>query len=143
MAITAYGMDFQSRVPMPCLAKEIDGEWMCEFQSLLANRHRPSPLMRFILIDEVVVITKEIVVHTFNQGDVDDPDLYAAEPLWNWQNSDQGTWVMKNALETPVWHRMADPQSFGHKYIITATFAEKKLTEYYLRFGDAHKRVQL
>jgi len=92
-------------------------------------------------MDEVVVITKEIVVHNFTMGDVDDPDLYAAEPLWTWQNTVQGKWVMENALESPVWTRMADPMTFGHRYIITATFIEKKVTEYYLRFGNEAGKI--
>ncbi len=94
-----------------------------------------------MVLNEVVVKTKEIAVHTFMQGDVDDPDLYAAEPLYNWQKSPQGEWVMENSVEPPVWHRMADPANYGHKYIVTATFAEKKLTEYYLRFGNPVEKI--
>ena len=26
----------------------------------------------------------KIVVHKFSVGDVEDPDLYAAQPLWEW-----------------------------------------------------------
>ena len=83
----------------------------------------------------MVIKTKEIVVHSFTMGDVDDPDLYATEPLYEWQKSPVGQWCMENALETPIWHRHNDPTSFGHRYTISATFAEKKLTEFYLRFG--------
>ena len=82
--------------------------------------------------------TKEITVHSFQMGDVEDPDLMAAEPLWNWQQTPHGQWVMEHAVETPVWHRMGDPINWGHKYIITATFTEKKLTEYYLRWGNTN-----
>jgi hypothetical protein len=85
--------------------------------------------------NDMVVETKKIVVHTFQMGDVDDPDLYAAEPLYQWQQSDVGKWVMENSLDTPEWHRYADPMTFGHKYAVTAVFDTKRLTEYYLRFG--------
>ena len=87
----------------------------------------------------MVIETKEIVVHTFNMGDVDDPDLYAADPLYQWQTSEEGQWVMERALDTPVWNRLADPMYYGHKYIVTATFDPKTLTEYYLRFGKKQK----
>jgi hypothetical protein len=87
----------------------------------------------------MVVETKEIVVHSFTMGDVDDPDLYAAEPLYEWQTSEKGQWVMERALETPMWRRIADPMSFGHRYVVTATFGSKTLTEYYLRFGKIEK----
>ena len=29
-----------------------------------------------------------VVVHKFTVGDVDDPEIYAAEPIWKWQNTD-------------------------------------------------------
>jgi hypothetical protein len=77
-------------------------------------------------------------------GDVEDPDLYAAEPLYNWEKSEVGQWVMERSTEVPMWKRYIDPHSFGHKYMITATFEEKTLTEYYLRWGnDAAKRVPM
>jgi hypothetical protein len=143
MAIRANGMDFQSRVPLPGLGRS-EHDWRLDYAKILSNGHRSRKLMQYILLDEMVMITKEIVVHSFRQGDVEDPDLYAAEPLYNWQNTPQGEWVMKNAVEPPVWHRMADPANYGHKYIITATFIEKKLTEYYLRFGnDAAKGISM
>lgn len=136
MAIRTHGMDFQARVPVPGLAGS-EHDWKLDFKKILSNGYRNPKRMQYLLLDEVVVITKEICVHTFTMGDVEDPDLYAAEPLYQWQQSLQGDWVMKNAIEPPVWHRMADPVSYGHKYMVTATFIEKKLTEYYLRFGQA------
>jgi hypothetical protein len=134
MAIRAYGMDFQTRVPLPGLAGS-KYDWELDHQKIISNGYRSPKRMQYLLLDEVVVITKEICVHTFTMGDVEDPDLYAAEPLYQWQQSPQGDWVMKNAIEPPVWHRMADNMNYGYKYSITATFIEKKLTEYYLRFG--------
>ena len=99
---------------------------------------------RYVVRDNMVVELKSIIVHTFNMGDVDDPDLYAAEPLYQWQQSTHGKWVMENCTETPMWNRYLDPMTFGHKYMVTATFEAKKLTEYYLRFGnDANKRVPM
>ena len=88
-------------------------------------------------LDNKVVEIREIVVHTFtfSMGDVDDPDVYAAEPLWNWQNSDAGKWVMNNSSAAPCWHRFLDPRSYSQKYTITAALTTQKLTEYYLRFG--------
>lgn len=78
---------------------------------------------------------RELVVHEFSMGDVEDPDLYAAEPLWQWQNSEHGQWVMKHAADTPTWHRMADLGSYGYRYRITAKFMGPALTEMLLRKG--------
>ena len=78
---------------------------------------------------------KEMVIHEFSLGDVEDPDMYAAEPLWKWQQSDFGQWCMKNAADTPTWHRHADPVTYGYKYRITAKFMGPALTELLLRKG--------
>ena len=90
-------------------------------------------IYRYTVVGDRVEETKEVVVHTFTMGDVEDPDLYAAEPLMQWQNSEQGQWVMKNAVETPMWHRHVDSVSFGYKFSITAKLQGAKLTEWLLR----------
>ena len=79
---------------------------------------------------------KELVVHTFSMGDVDDPDLYAAQPLIEWEKSEFGQWVMKNAADTPTWHRQVDPISYGYQYQIRAKFMGPALTEMLLRHGS-------
>ena len=76
---------------------------------------------------------KEFIVHEFEMGDVDDPDLYAAEPLWKWEKSDFGQWVMANAADVPSWHRIADMSIYGYRYQIRAKFFGPALTEYLLR----------
>lgn len=78
---------------------------------------------------------REITVYSFTMGDVDDPVLYAAEPLYKWEQSEKGQWVMKNAIEQPIWMKGVDPSTFGHRFHIRAKFTEQKLVEYYLKFG--------
>jgi len=77
----------------------------------------------------------KIVVLEFTMGDVEDPDLWAAEPIWNWQQSDAGKWVMEHASDTPVWHRGADMHSYGHKYRVVADLKEEDATYYNLKWG--------
>ena len=84
------------------------------------------------LVEEI----HKVVVHRFQLGDVDDPDLYAAEPLWKWQESEQGKFVMEHAVDKPVWHRQIDHQTYGHLYVIVAELEAKKLSEFYLRWGN-------
>ena len=79
---------------------------------------------------------RTIVVHSFTVGDVEDPDLYAAQPLIEWEKSERGQWMMANAVETPSWHRFADPALLGYKYQIQAKLQGAKLTEWLLRYGD-------
>jgi len=68
-----------------------------------------------------------VVCHRFRLGDVEDPDLYAAEPLWQWQNSEMGKWVMENAVQTPSWHRDIDPSTYGYAYSIRAELSLKTI----------------
>lgn len=79
---------------------------------------------------------KTVVVHEFTISDVEDPDIYAADPLIAWERSDSGRWVMEHAAEPPTWHRMRDAQSYGHRYRITAKLVGSGLTEWLLRYGE-------
>jgi hypothetical protein len=76
-----------------------------------------------------------VTVHKFRMGDVEDPDLYAAEPLWQWQNTEMGAWVMANAVQTPSWHRLIDPSSFGWTYTILAELSPKDYTYWWVKWG--------
>ena len=84
----------------------------------------------------VVKEIHKVVVHRFRMGDVEDPDLYAAEPLYKWQESDPGKFVMEHAVDKPVWHRHLDQSTYGYQYAIVAELETKKLSEYYLRWGN-------
>lgn len=81
-------------------------------------------------------ISSGIIVYTFIIGDVEDPDIYAANPLWEWQESKMGKWVMQHALETPEWHRMADQFGYGYRYNIIAKLTEQDQTFWTLKWKD-------
>jgi hypothetical protein len=94
------------------------------------------------VIDGKVYTYHKIVVHTFLLSDVDDPGIYAAGPIWDWQQTEAGKFVMEHAKEKPAFHNQLDHQSYGYKFAITAVLEEKKLTEYYLKFGKpVHKII--
>ena len=80
----------------------------------------------------------KVVVHRFHLSDVDDPDLYAAEPIYKWEKSEQGQFVMKHAIDKPVWHRHLNHSLYGYQYAIVAELEMKKLSEFYLRFGQVN-----
>lgn len=96
--------------------------------------YRP-PITKYVVVEDRVEKCETITVHEFQMSDVDDPDLYAAEPLMAWEKSEKGQWVMKNAVDTPTWHRMADPMTYGYRYIIRAKLMGPSLTEWLLRYG--------
>lgn len=78
----------------------------------------------------------KLIVHTFSQSDSEDPDLLVAEPLYQWENSEAGKFVMTNAKEPPTWHRYLHPEMYGWKVTITAELEGPALTEYLLRWGQ-------
>ena len=78
----------------------------------------------------------KIVVHSFSVGDAEDPDIYAAQPLWDWQESEKGKWVMEHSIEPPIWSKWTvDYNTFGYRYAIVAELPGARATEYYLKWG--------
>jgi hypothetical protein len=73
-----------------------------------------------------------VVVHSFNMGDVEDPDLFAGQPLYEWQESPAGKWIMEVSALTPSWHRI--PRDYGWKYEVHAYLADKDYTFYKLKY---------
>jgi hypothetical protein len=94
------------------------------------------PTYRYMQIGDHVEEVKTVVVHEFTMGDVEDPDLYAAEPLWQWQQTEEGQWIMDNAIETPSWHRIPDQMQWGYRFQIRAKLQGARLTEWLLRHGE-------
>ena len=91
---------------------------------------------KFILEGDRVHEIHKIVVHKFRLSDVDDPEIYAAQPIYEWQQSDKGKWIMDHAMEPPVWHRYIDAQTYGYQYAITAKLKGVDYTFYTLKWGQ-------
>ena len=68
-------------------------------------------------------------------GDVDDIDIYVAEPIYQWQQTEQGRWVMEHAQDL-TYHTSADPSTFGCRVSIRGRINEGlELTAYLLKYG--------
>jgi hypothetical protein len=100
-----------------------------------------NPAMRYNIVNGRVEECRRVQVHHFRLSDVEDPDLWAAEPLHKWETSDEGQWVMINSAETPEWRRTVDYTFYGYRYVITAKFTGPKLTEWLLRYGDKKTKI--
>lgn len=72
------------------------------------------------------------VVHRFTMGDVEDVEIYIAQPISEWQQTEHGKWVMAHGKD-PQYHINADPVSYGYQIVITAHITPKRWTEYVLR----------
>ena len=98
------------------------------------DQERLSQPLEYRIIDDRVVCISDIVVHEFAMGDVEDPDLYAAQPLSDWQDSEAGKFVMAHAVEPPYWTRTIDQLSYGYRYAIVARMCESNQTFFKLKF---------
>ena len=105
---------------------------MAETRSPEAEKLFRAP--EYKLINDQVVKFCDVRVHEFTMGDVEDPDLYAAQPLHDWQESESGQWVLAHAVETPFWHRVVNPYSYGWKYYIIARLREQDQTYWALKW---------
>ena len=79
-------------------------------------------------------VTITYVVHTIKLGDVEDPSLYVAAPIYDWQQTDAGKWVMENSVPSPSWHSNMDILSYSYVYQIRAYLTHQQLTYYKLKF---------
>lgn len=52
--------------------------------------------------------------HTFSMGDVEDPEIYAAQPIYEWQQTEHGQWVMKHCAE-PRYSIGSDLSYMGYR----------------------------
>ena len=84
------------------------------------------------IIGDRAVRFSDVCVHEFNVGDVEDPEIYAAQPIWEWQETDAGKWVMENAVEKPYY--IQDYNSWGHRYKIIARLSEQNEVYFKLKF---------
>lgn len=76
----------------------------------------------------------EAVVCRLNVGDVEDPDIFVAEPIINWQNTESGKFIMEKCLEKPVWNRTFSYHHYGYVYSITAKLKSTDYIYWKLKF---------
>jgi hypothetical protein len=82
----------------------------------------------------VSTIFHNFTFHTFTMGDVDDPDIYVAEPIWKWQQTEKGAWVMQHAQDL-TYSIGPDHNGFGYRVLVEGALPEGVLTtEYLLRW---------
>lgn len=75
-----------------------------------------------------------LVLHEFKMGDVDDVEIYAAQPIYEWQQTPQGKWCMEHGTNH---HYLTgfDPTGYGYKITIIGDFEDKLATEFLLRWN--------
>jgi hypothetical protein len=68
---------------------------------------------------------KRIIFREFFMGDVEDPELYAAAPILDWEKSEQGQWVMTHAVEQPEFRIVPSMETYGWKVTIYGKLSEQ------------------
>jgi hypothetical protein len=76
------------------------------------------------------------IVHRFRLTDCEDPEVYVAEPIWQWQQTDSGKWAMKHGRDLQ-YHMSMEPVTMGYQVVITAHITPKRWTEFCLRFDTS------
>ena len=72
------------------------------------------------------------ILHEFRMGDVEDPEIYCAEPIYQWQQTPEGKWCMEHA-EDIHWISAVEPKFFGHEIKIIGTLSGKHATFWALK----------
>ena len=76
----------------------------------------------------------EVKVHEIKMGDVEDPDLFVASPIYEWQQTDSGKYIMEHSNPTAKWVRGNSPDYYGHVYSILAYLTPKQVTYWKLKY---------
>ena len=91
------------------------------------------------IIDDRPVRFRDVCVHEILMGDVEDPDLFVADPIWKWQQTDAGKFIMEHAVDQPYFTRGIDHHSYGHLYRIVARLSEQNETFWRLKWGGLNR----
>ena len=75
-----------------------------------------------------------MILHEFTLADVEDPYLYAAFPISDWQKTEMGKWVMENIEGEATFHVTADYNTYGYRVVITGNLNPKAETFFRLKF---------
>jgi hypothetical protein len=76
-----------------------------------------------VLITELRVLNEE------------DLEIYAAEPIIEFEHSEQGQWLKEHSYEQMVYDLLQHPEVFGYGVRIYAWLTEQDLTFYKLKWG--------
>jgi hypothetical protein len=74
-----------------------------------------------------------MIFHEFTLGDVEDPEVYAASPLYEWQQTEMGKWVMEHCAD-PTYKVMVDQNTFGYKVTIYGNLSAENAIYFTLKY---------
>jgi hypothetical protein len=69
-------------------------------------------------------------------GDVEDPEIYCANPIWDWQQTEYGRWCMATAIDQPSYKITHDLPTYGYKCIVYGQLSEQDYTFHQLKWSN-------
>lgn len=76
---------------------------------------------------------QKITFHEFNMGDVEDLEVYAAQPIHEWiTTTEKGKWVFERCKDL-TWHSLTN-DGYGWTILIRGSITDKEAIEYYLKW---------
>jgi hypothetical protein len=79
------------------------------------------------------------ILHKFTMGDVEDPYLYAAFPISEWQKTEKGQWCMTHSGIDPSFVCRQSLESWGYEVSIHGSLSPADYTYFQLRWGNYDK----
>jgi hypothetical protein len=77
-----------------------------------------------------------VTVHKITMGDVEDPEIYAAEPIINFEKSEKGSWLKDHSQKQMEYIIRPCQETYGWMVIIFAWLEEQDETYYRLKWGE-------
>lgn len=72
------------------------------------------------------------ILHEFKMSDVEDVEVYIAEPIYQWQQTPEGKWCSEKATNMQ-YHINQDFNTWGYHITITGELSGKHATFYALK----------
>lgn len=76
----------------------------------------------------------KIILHEFTMMDCEDPQIYIAQPIYEWQKTEIGKWCMENATDLE-YHYNLEHTTMGYRVVITGALGGKNLSYFLLKKG--------
>jgi hypothetical protein len=83
----------------------------------------------------------KVIVHEIEMGDVEDPEIYAAEPILKFEASEKGRWLMANSYKQMEYTIRPNERTYGWKIMLWSYLNDQDLTFYTLKWGEAEDEL--
>lgn len=77
-----------------------------------------------------------ITFHRFNLSDVDDPEIYAAQPIWEWEQTEFGQWCKEHSTVPVSYRIVVDYNQYGYRVDLYGDLTPEDRTFFTLKWGN-------